>query len=100
MSGHTQKRLPVFVKNLGGQTIVANAGINGKFGDSGFEVNGKLIEAYKIYKIASWAPVAEASKNAGPLVWNVVENYLKTKKVVKPNTPQLVGVAANSGLGD
>ena len=65
-------------------------------------LNGKLIEADRTYKVAGWAPVAEASKNAGPPVWEVVETYLKDKKVikpVKPNVPQLVGVAGNAGLG-
>ena len=65
-------------------------------------LNGKLIEADKTYKVAGWAPVAEASKNAGPPVWEVVESYLKVKKVVKPvrpNTPRLVGVQGNPGLG-
>lgn len=65
-------------------------------------LNGKLIEADKTYKVAGWAPVAEASKNAGPPVWDVVETYLKSKKVikpVKPNTPKLVGVDGNPGLG-
>ena len=64
-------------------------------------LNGKLIEADKTYKVAGWAPVAETSKNAGPPVWDVVESYLKAKKVikpVKPNTPQLVGVTGNPGL--
>jgi sulfur-oxidizing protein SoxB len=65
-------------------------------------LNGKLIEADKTYKVAGWAPVAETSKNAGPPVWDVVESYLKAKKTikpVKPNTPQLLGVAGNPGLG-
>ena len=64
-------------------------------------LKGKLIEADKTYKIAGWAPVAEASKNAGPPIWDVVETYLLAKKVikpVKPNTPQLVGVVGNAGL--
>ena len=64
-------------------------------------LNGKLIEADKSYKVAGWAPVAEASKNAGPPVWDVVESYLKANKVikpVKPNTPKLVGVAGNPGF--
>ena len=64
-------------------------------------LKGKLIEADKTYKVAGWAPVAEASKNAGPPIWDVVETYLKAKKVikpVKPNTPQLLGVAGNAGL--
>ena len=71
------------------------------FRDSGLEVTGKLIEADKTYKVAGWAPVAEASKNAGSPVWEVVESYLKANKVVKPvkpNTPQLIGVADNPGL--
>ena len=64
-------------------------------------LNGKLIEADKTYKVAGWAPVAEASKNAGPPVWEVVETYLKANKVikpVKPNTPRLVGVEGNPGI--
>jgi sulfur-oxidizing protein SoxB len=64
-------------------------------------LNGQLIEADKTYKVAGWAPVAEASKNAGPPIWDVVESYLKAKKVikpVKPNTPRLVGVASDPGL--
>ena len=64
-------------------------------------LNGKLIEADKTYKVAGWAPVAEASKNSGPPVWDVVDSYLKAKKVikpVKPNTPQLLGVTGNPGL--
>ena len=47
------------------------------------------------------APVAEPSKNAGAAVWEVVESYLKAKKViksVKPNTPKLVGVNGNPGV--
>ncbi len=65
-------------------------------------LNGRLIEADKTYKVAGWAPVAEASKNAGPPVWEVVENYLQAKKVikpVKPNTPNLLGVQSNLGFG-
>ena len=64
-------------------------------------LNGKLIDADKTYKVAGWAPVAEASRNAGPPVWEVVEGYLKAKKVVKPvkpNTPRLLGVRGNPGL--
>ena len=65
------------------------------------QLNGKLIQADKTYKVAGWAPVAEASKNAGPPVWEVVETYLKAKKViepVKPNVPHLLGVQGNQGL--
>ncbi len=64
-------------------------------------LNGQLIEADKTYKVAGWAPVAEASKNAGPPVWEVVETYLRAQKTispVKPNLPALVGTAGNPGL--
>ena len=65
-------------------------------------LNGQLLEADKRYKVAGWAPVQEASKNAGPPVWEVLESYLKAQKTikpVKPNTPELIGVAGNPGLG-
>ncbi len=64
-------------------------------------LNGRLIEADKTYKVAGWAPVAEASKNAGPPVWEVVETYLKAQKTlsaIKPNQPALVGMAGNPGV--
>ncbi len=64
-------------------------------------LKGKLIEADKTYKVAGWAPVQEASKNAGPPIWEVMEAYLKAKKIIKPvtpNTPRLIGVKGNPGL--
>ena len=68
---------------------------------SNMRMKGKLLEADKTYKVAGWAPVAEASKNAGPPVWDVVEAYLKAQKVIKPvvlNNPTLQGMAGNPGL--
>ncbi len=64
-------------------------------------LGGQLIEADKSYKVAGWAPVAEANKNAGPPAWEVVETYLKAEKVIKPpklNLPTLVGMTGNPGL--
>jgi S-sulfosulfanyl-L-cysteine sulfohydrolase len=86
---------------VGGLTYTCEPGakMGGRIQD--MRLGGKLIDASKTYKVAGWAPVAEASKNAGPPAWDVVETYLKTKKVikpVKPNTPRLVGVAGNPGL--
>ena len=63
-------------------------------------LHGKLIDANKTYKVAGWAPVTESAKNAGPPVWDVVEAYLLSKKVIKPlhpNTPELIGVQSNPG---
>jgi sulfur-oxidizing protein SoxB len=86
---------------VGGLTYTCEPGA--KMGEriQEMRLGGKLIDAGKTYKVAGWAPVAEASKNAGPPVWEVVESYLKSHKVikpVKPNTPKLVGVAGNPGL--
>jgi sulfur-oxidizing protein SoxB len=60
------------------------------------------IEAGKLYKVAGWAPVAEAARDAGnKMVWELVEGWLKAQGRVAPrqlNTPKLVGVAGNPGL--
>ncbi len=64
------------------------------------QLGGKPISADKTYKVAGWAPVQEASKGAGPPVWDVVETWLKDKKTIpaiKPNMPLLKGVDGNIG---
>ncbi|MFZ5550721.1 MAG: thiosulfohydrolase SoxB [Pseudomonadota bacterium] len=67
-------------------------------------LNGKPIEAGKTYKVAGWAPVAEAARSAPGVrpVWELVESWLKSQGGrVKPrtlNTPKLVGVAGNPGM--
>jgi S-sulfosulfanyl-L-cysteine sulfohydrolase len=68
---------------------------------SDMRINGQLIEANKTYKVAGWAPVQEASKNAGPPIWDVVETYLKDKKVIQPIklvNPKLLNLDGNPGL--
>jgi S-sulfosulfanyl-L-cysteine sulfohydrolase len=65
-------------------------------------LNGKPIEAAKKYKVAGWAPVAEEAKSANnPLVWDVVEKWLKASggRVTprKLNTPTLTGGLPNPG---
>ena len=85
----------------GGLTYTCEPGAKMGARIQNMRLHGQLIEADKTYKVAGWAPVAEASKLAGPPIWDVVESYLKAKKIirpVKPNTPQLVGVAGNPGL--
>jgi S-sulfosulfanyl-L-cysteine sulfohydrolase len=67
---------------------------------SEMRLGGQLIDPNKTYKVAGWAPVQEASKNAGPPVWDVVETYLKSQKVLKPvkvNNPKLLGLEGNPG---
>ena len=86
---------------VGGLTYACEPGAKMGSRIQDMRLKGKLIEADKTYKVAGWAPVAEASKNAGPPVWDVMETYLKAKKVIKavePNTPRLIGVEANAGL--
>jgi len=65
----------------------------------GMTLNGKPVEAGRRYKVASWAPVAEGA--SGEPVWEVVSNYLRAKKVVrpiKPGRPTLSGAQGNPGL--
>ena len=86
---------------VGGLTYTCEPGAKMGSRIQDMRLGGKLIEADKSYKVAGWAPVAEASRNVGPPIWDVVEGYLKAKKVikpVKPNTPMLVGVQGNPGL--
>jgi sulfur-oxidizing protein SoxB len=57
------------------------------------------IEPTKTYRVAGWAPVAEGAK--GEPVWEVVETYLKDKKVIAPpkvNVPKLVGMEGDPGM--
>lgn len=68
----------------------------------GMRLNGKPIEAGKKYKVAGWAPVAEeASKAGNPLVWDVVETWLKARggqvSTRKLNAPTITGGLPNPG---
>ncbi|MDO8703053.1 MAG: thiosulfohydrolase SoxB [Undibacterium sp.] len=62
-------------------------------------LNGKGIEASKKYKVASWAPVAEGAQ--GEPIWDVMETYFKSHKVIKQrklNQPKLLGMDGNPGF--
>jgi sulfur-oxidizing protein SoxB len=65
-------------------------------------LGGKPIEAAKTYKVAGWAPVSEAAKDAGgEPVWDLVARHLRAKKSVKApklNLPKLKGVDGNPGI--
>ncbi|MDO8208003.1 MAG: thiosulfohydrolase SoxB [Gallionella sp.] len=65
-------------------------------------LNGKLLDADKIYKVAGWAPVSEAARDkGGEPIWDLVARHLRSEKVVKvtsPNQPKLKGVAGNPGM--
>jgi sulfur-oxidizing protein SoxB len=63
---------------------------------------GQPLEADKLYKVAGWAPVAEGARTSGlKPVWELVEPWLKSQKVIRPravNTPRLIGTLGNPGL--
>jgi sulfur-oxidizing protein SoxB len=65
---------------------------------SNMTLHGQPIEAARTYKVASWAPVGEGA--SGEPAWEVVARYLRSKKVLKPvtpNRPALAGVEDNPG---
>ena len=65
-------------------------------------LEGKAVEADKIYKVAGWAPVSEAARDrGGEPIWDLVSRYLRSEKIVRPgklNVPQLKGMAGNPGV--
>ncbi len=65
-------------------------------------LNGKPVDADKTYKVAGWAPVAEAARDAGgEPVWDTVARYLRAQKTIAPrqlNLPTLKGVDGNPGM--
>jgi sulfur-oxidizing protein SoxB len=66
---------------------------------SNMALNGKAIEASKNYKVASWAPVAAGV--SGEPIWDVMETYLRSEKVIKTrklNLPTLKNMSGNPGI--
>ncbi len=62
--------------------------------------DGTPVEADKKYMVAGWATVG--SKSPGRPIWEVVADYLRdarTVRIEKLNTPKLIGVEGNPGLG-
>ena len=62
---------------------------------------GQPLDAAKRYKVAGWAPVAEAARAAGNKpVWELVETWLKAQPRItprQPNVPRLIGAQGNPG---
>jgi len=62
-------------------------------------LNGKKLEATKIYKVAGWSTVG--SKSPGEPVWDTVETYLNNIKHIsnlKVDTPDMIGIKNNPGI--
>jgi sulfur-oxidizing protein SoxB len=63
---------------VGGLTYACEPGASMGSRITDMRLKGKPIEADKTYKVAGWAPVAEEAAKAGnPMVWDVVETWLK-----------------------
>jgi sulfur-oxidizing protein SoxB len=66
------------------------------------ELGGKPIDAAKTYKVAGWAPVSEAARDAGgEPIWDLVARHLKSQKTVtspKLNLPALRNMDGNLGM--
>ena len=63
------------------------------------ELKGKAVDPAKKYKVAGWAPVGEGVQGAP--IWDVVAEYLRDVKVIKPvklNQPKIVGMGGNPGM--
>ena len=84
---------------VGGMTysISPKAAMGARIQD--MRLNGKPIDAAKTYKVAGWAPVAEGAR--GEPVWDVVAQWLRDSKIVKPrmlNAPRILGMDGNPGI--
>jgi len=71
---------------------------------SDMRLGDTLIEASKTYKVAGWAPVSEAARDAGgDPIWDVIAAYLRDIKTVSakaPNIPAIKGATNNPGMGN
>jgi sulfur-oxidizing protein SoxB len=87
---------------VGGLTYACEPGARMGQRIQDMRLKGRPIEAGKTYKVAGWAPVAEEAAKAGnPMIWDIVETWLKAHPRVstrRPNVPRLIGVDGNPGL--
>lgn len=65
-------------------------------------LHGKPLDAAKKYKVAGWASVSEAARDAGgEPIWDLVARHLREQKLVRPPVlalPRLKGVRGNPGI--
>lgn len=87
---------------IGGLTYACEPGAEMGKRIQDMRLKGRPIEAGKTYKVAGWAPVAEEARRAGhKMIWDVVEQWLKSQGRItprQPNLPRLIGVQGNPGL--
>ena len=86
---------------VGGMTWSCDptAGMGKRIDD--MRLKGTPIDAAKTYKVAGWAPVSEAARDAGgEPVWDLVARHLRSKKTVaspKLDLPMLKNMDGNPG---
>jgi len=87
---------------IGGLTYACEPGAEMGKRIQDMRLKGQPLQADKVYKVAGWAPVAEEARSAGnKMIWDVVEQWLKSQGRVtprQPNLPRLIGVQGNPGL--
>jgi sulfur-oxidizing protein SoxB len=69
---------------------------------SEMRLNGQLLSASSVYKVAGWASVnPDLQASSAPPVWEIISSYLSDIKVVsqlRPNIPRIKNVTGNKGL--
>mgnify|MGYP001764795238 CR=1 FL=1 len=78
-------------------SVTPNATIGNRIND--MTLKGEPVDPHKVYKVAGWAPVGEGV--TGTPIWEVVAEYLRDVKVVKPvklNEPKVIGLENNPGM--
>jgi len=86
---------------VGGMAYTCDPGAASGKRISNMMLKGQPVEAAKKYKVAGWAPVSESAKGSGAPIWEVVAEYLRDLKTIKPvalNQPTLKGVKNNPGF--
>ncbi|MEW5838350.1 MAG: thiosulfohydrolase SoxB [Pseudomonadota bacterium] len=85
------------------QYAIAPGGQSGKR-ISQMTFKGKPVDPKKNYKVAGWASVAKPGEipgDTGKMIWDVLEEYLTSKKhitKVELNSPKLIGMEGNPGI--
>ncbi len=84
---------------VGGLTFSCEprATVGQRIGD--LRLGDKPLDPARTYPVAGWASVAEGA--TGEPIWDVVETYLRDRKVITPpklNTPRLLGVDGDPGF--
>jgi len=69
---------------------------------SNLTLKGSALSPDKLYRVAGWASVSEeVNKRGGQPIWDLMSEYLRDLRIVKPlklDSPQVVGESTNPGF--